>query len=123
MSVMSVQCRPLRLHINLLYYNYFRKPETFWTTTGLFPQEFIVAFQGLMNVEKIALQSCNSMLLVHKFRNISFNLIRHLVNINIFGFPVAHMSIARSVQNEPVDFEVIAEKGETSYLLYLEFLC
>ncbi|MEE6495608.1 hypothetical protein FKM82_002095 [Ascaphus truei] len=32
-------------------------PETFWTTTGMFPQEFIISLRGLLKISKITLQS------------------------------------------------------------------
>ncbi|XP_077134211.1 intraflagellar transport protein 25 homolog [Ranitomeya variabilis] len=32
-------------------------PETFWTTTGMFPQEFIISMNGLQKVGKIILES------------------------------------------------------------------
>ncbi|KAL8596052.1 hypothetical protein ACOMHN_021092 [Nucella lapillus] len=33
--------------------------ESFWTTTGMFPQEVIIRFQALMNIQKVELTSCN----------------------------------------------------------------
>ncbi|XP_076081832.1 intraflagellar transport protein 25 homolog isoform X2 [Mytilus galloprovincialis] len=33
--------------------------ETFWTTTGLFPQEFVIKFTSMMNMSKVELASCN----------------------------------------------------------------
>ncbi|XP_073419829.1 intraflagellar transport protein 25 homolog isoform X2 [Dendrobates tinctorius] len=32
-------------------------PETFWTTTGMFPQEFIISMNGLQKIGKITLES------------------------------------------------------------------
>ncbi|CAJ0947214.1 unnamed protein product [Ranitomeya imitator] len=32
-------------------------PETLWTTTGMFPQEFIISMNGLQKVGKITLES------------------------------------------------------------------
>lgn len=32
-------------------------PETFWTTTGTFPQEFIISLNGLQKIGKIILES------------------------------------------------------------------
>ncbi|KAM5162751.1 intraflagellar transport protein 25 homolog isoform 2-T9 [Callospermophilus lateralis] len=32
-------------------------PETFWTTTGMFPQEFIICFHKHVKVEKLIIQS------------------------------------------------------------------
>ena len=41
----------LYLHILFVY----SKPETFWISTGMFPQEFILSFPGLMNIKTIRL--------------------------------------------------------------------
>ncbi|KAM5249143.1 intraflagellar transport protein 25 homolog isoform 2-T2 [Ctenodactylus gundi] len=32
-------------------------PETFWTTTGMFPQEFIICFHKHVKIEKLVIQS------------------------------------------------------------------
>ncbi|XP_075040131.1 intraflagellar transport protein 25 homolog [Mixophyes fleayi] len=32
-------------------------PETFWTTTGMFPQEFIISMSGLQKIGKIIIES------------------------------------------------------------------
>ncbi|XP_073936165.1 intraflagellar transport protein 25 homolog isoform X4 [Castor canadensis] len=32
-------------------------PETFWTTTGMFPQEFIICFHKHIKIEKLLIQS------------------------------------------------------------------
>ncbi|XP_069837774.1 intraflagellar transport protein 25 homolog [Dendropsophus ebraccatus] len=32
-------------------------PETFWTTTGTFPQEFIISLSGLQRIGKISIES------------------------------------------------------------------
>ncbi|XP_038048430.1 intraflagellar transport protein 25 homolog [Patiria miniata] len=61
------------------------KAESFWISTGMFPQEFVISFAGMMNVSKIKL-SC---------------------------FHVRGLSIQRSVQKEPLDFEVIDERELT----------
>ncbi|XP_022087275.1 intraflagellar transport protein 25 homolog [Acanthaster planci] len=61
------------------------KAETFWISTGMFPQEFIISFAGMMDISKIKL-SC---------------------------YHVKGLSIQRSVQKEPSDFEVIEEKELT----------
>lgn len=34
-----------------------RNPETFWTTTGMFPQEFIICFHKHVKIEKLVIQS------------------------------------------------------------------
>ncbi|XP_067678066.1 intraflagellar transport protein 25 homolog [Haliotis asinina] len=34
-------------------------PETFWTTTGMFPQEFIVKFSSVMNMTRLSFSSFN----------------------------------------------------------------
>ncbi|CAH1243851.1 intraflagellar transport protein 25 homolog [Branchiostoma lanceolatum] len=56
--------------------------STFWLTTGLFPQEFIISFTNLMNINNIRLLTTN----------------------------VEGLTIERSVQNEPVNFEPLTEK-------------
>ncbi|XP_070261284.1 intraflagellar transport protein 25 homolog isoform X3 [Myotis yumanensis] len=33
-------------------------PETFWTTTGMFPQEFIICFHKHVRIERLVIQSC-----------------------------------------------------------------
>ncbi|XP_014405254.1 PREDICTED: intraflagellar transport protein 25 homolog isoform X1 [Myotis brandtii] len=33
-------------------------PETFWTTTGMFPQEFIICFHKRVRIERLVIQSC-----------------------------------------------------------------
>ncbi|XP_014772409.1 intraflagellar transport protein 25 homolog [Octopus bimaculoides] len=35
------------------------KTETFWTMTGLFPQEFVLSFPSLMEINEIAILCCN----------------------------------------------------------------
>ncbi|XP_076441341.1 intraflagellar transport protein 25 homolog [Babylonia areolata] len=35
------------------------KEETFWTTTGLFPQEVVIRFQALTSINKVQLACCN----------------------------------------------------------------
>ncbi|XP_049631063.1 intraflagellar transport protein 25 homolog [Suncus etruscus] len=32
-------------------------PETFWTTTGMFPQEFIICFHKHVRIEKLVIQT------------------------------------------------------------------
>ncbi|XP_006816630.1 intraflagellar transport protein 25 homolog isoform X2 [Saccoglossus kowalevskii] len=59
--------------------------ETFWSSTGLFPQEFVISFSGLMNINAVNLKTYQ----IHK------------------------MSIERSVQAEPIDFEILEEKEFT----------
>lgn len=61
------------------------KADSFWISTGMFPQEFIISFAGMMDVSKIKLSS----------------------------FHVRGLSIQRSVQQEPLDFEVIDERELT----------
>lgn len=34
-----------------------RNPETFWTTTGMFPQEFIICFHKHVRIERLVIQS------------------------------------------------------------------
>merc|ERR1711976_125326 len=58
------------------------KSDTFWTSTGLFPQQFILSFASLMNLNTIKIECGN----------------------------VKRLLFERSVQNEPTDFEPIQEK-------------
>ncbi|NXL87273.1 IFT25 protein, partial [Alectura lathami] len=56
--------------------------ETFWTTTGMFPQEFIIGFPKRVNISKVAIQC----------------------------YLVRTLRIERSVSKDPVDFEQCVEK-------------
>ncbi|XP_072172908.1 intraflagellar transport protein 25 homolog isoform X1 [Diadema setosum] len=58
------------------------KLETFWATTGLFPQEFIISFTTMICMDQIKI-NC---------------------------YQVKRLSIERSVSNEPTDFEAMTEK-------------
>ncbi|XP_068809311.1 intraflagellar transport protein 25 homolog isoform X2 [Struthio camelus] len=58
------------------------RSETFWTTTGMFPQEFIIGFPACVKVRKVAVQC----------------------------YLVRTLRIERSVSKEPVDFEQCIEK-------------
>ncbi|XP_064606938.1 intraflagellar transport protein 25 homolog [Liolophura sinensis] len=55
--------------------------DTFWVTTGMFPQEFIVTFTKMMSMKNIELSTHN----------------------------VRKLCIERSVQHDPVDFEPLKE--------------
>ncbi|XP_030668863.1 intraflagellar transport protein 25 homolog isoform X1 [Nomascus leucogenys] len=57
-------------------------PETFWTTTGLFPQEFIICFHKYVKIERLVIQS----------------------------YFVQTLKIEKSTSKEPVDFEQWIEK-------------
>ncbi|NWJ08092.1 IFT25 protein, partial [Crypturellus undulatus] len=57
-------------------------PETFWVTTGMFPQELIVALPTRVKLSKVTVQCCM----------------------------VQTLRIERSVSKEPVDFEHCVEK-------------
>ncbi|XP_052521710.1 intraflagellar transport protein 25 homolog isoform X2 [Tympanuchus pallidicinctus] len=57
--------------------------ETFWTTTGMFPQEFIIGFPKRVTVSRVAIQC----------------------------YLVRTLRIERSVSKDPVDFEECIEKG------------
>ncbi|XP_012783469.1 intraflagellar transport protein 25 homolog [Ochotona princeps] len=57
-------------------------PETFWTTTGMFPQEFIIYFHKHVRIEKLVIQS----------------------------YLVRTLRIEKSTSKEPVDFEQWIEK-------------
>ncbi|XP_012631769.1 intraflagellar transport protein 25 homolog isoform X2 [Microcebus murinus] len=57
-------------------------PETFWTTTGMFPQEFIIFFHKHVKIERLVIQS----------------------------YFVRTLRIEKSTSKEPVDFEQWIEK-------------
>ncbi|KAF7468064.1 intraflagellar transport protein 25 homolog [Marmota monax] len=57
-------------------------PETFWTTTGMFPQEFIICFHKHVKVEKLIIQS----------------------------YLVRTLKIEKTKSKEPVDFEQWIER-------------
>nr|XP_023405332.1 intraflagellar transport protein 25 homolog isoform X2 [Loxodonta africana] len=59
-----------------------RNPETFWTTTGIFPQEFIICFHKHVRIEKLVIQS----------------------------YFVRTLRIEKSTSKEPVDFEQWIER-------------
>ncbi|XP_030061804.1 intraflagellar transport protein 25 homolog [Microcaecilia unicolor] len=58
------------------------KSETFWTTTGIFPQEFIIGFSGPAKINKLTVQS----------------------------YLVRNLKIEKSISKDPVNFEKCAEK-------------
>jgi len=43
-----------------LRFIYFSQEETFWSTTGLFPQEFVVNFGKMMDIQQVSISSYNS---------------------------------------------------------------
>ncbi|XP_053431206.1 intraflagellar transport protein 25 homolog [Nycticebus coucang] len=57
-------------------------PETFWTTTGMFPQEFIIFFHKHVRIERFIIQS----------------------------YFVRTLKIERTTSKDPVDFEQWIEK-------------
>uniref|UniRef100_A0A8V1A4I0 Heat shock protein family B (small) member 11 n=1 Tax=Gallus gallus TaxID=9031 RepID=A0A8V1A4I0_CHICK len=59
-----------------------RSSETFWTTTGMFPQEFIIGFPKSVTISRVAIQC----------------------------YLVRSLRIERSVSKDPVDFEECVEK-------------
>ncbi|EDO48843.1 predicted protein [Nematostella vectensis] len=56
--------------------------DTFWPTTGLFPQELILSFNSLMSIRMIKIMCSN----------------------------VKDLQIQKSTKTDPVDFETLAEK-------------
>lgn len=56
--------------------------ETFWASTGLFPQEFIVTFSSMMSIQRI----------------------------EIACFNVKKLSLQTSKENEPLNFEDLLDK-------------
>nr|XP_021523471.1 intraflagellar transport protein 25 homolog isoform X2 [Aotus nancymaae]XP_021523472.1 intraflagellar transport protein 25 homolog isoform X2 [Aotus nancymaae]XP_021523473.1 intraflagellar transport protein 25 homolog isoform X2 [Aotus nancymaae]XP_021523474.1 intraflagellar transport protein 25 homolog isoform X2 [Aotus nancymaae]XP_021523475.1 intraflagellar transport protein 25 homolog isoform X2 [Aotus nancymaae] len=57
-------------------------PDTFWATTGMFPQEFIICFHKHVRIERLVIQS----------------------------YLVRTLKIEKSTSKEPVDFEQWIEK-------------
>ncbi|XP_078529578.1 intraflagellar transport protein 25 homolog isoform X2 [Lissotriton helveticus] len=55
---------------------------TFWTTTGMFPHEFIISLKGLANINTITVQS----------------------------YLVKHLRVEKSTSKDPVGFEVSHER-------------
>ncbi|XP_054835670.1 intraflagellar transport protein 25 homolog isoform X1 [Eublepharis macularius] len=58
------------------------RPETFWTTTGMFPQEFIICFHKCVIISKLTIQC----------------------------YLVQTLRIEKSLSKDPVDFEHCIEK-------------
>ncbi|XP_047582228.1 intraflagellar transport protein 25 homolog isoform X2 [Lutra lutra] len=58
-------------------------PETFWTTTGMFPQEFIICFHKHVRIERLVIQS----------------------------YFVRTLRIEKTTSKEPVDFEPWIERA------------
>ncbi|XP_029474525.1 intraflagellar transport protein 25 homolog [Rhinatrema bivittatum] len=58
------------------------KSETFWTTTGMFPQEFIISFSGLVKINKLSVQC----------------------------YLVRSLKIEKSISKDPIHFERCAQK-------------
>lgn len=58
------------------------KNGTFWCSTGMYPQEFVLSFGSLVDIEHIRLVSCN----------------------------IAQISIEKSGQTQPTNFEPFTEK-------------
>ncbi|MGH0124843.1 UNVERIFIED_CONTAM: hypothetical protein FKN15_036404 [Acipenser sinensis] len=59
------------------------RTETFWISTGMFPQEFIIRFSNLVKVSVVTIQCYN----------------------------VQNLSIEKSVSTDAADFEKVMEKG------------
>ncbi|XP_069088743.1 intraflagellar transport protein 25 homolog isoform X2 [Pleurodeles waltl] len=57
---------------------------TFWTTTGMFPQEFIISLKGLANINTLTVQS----------------------------YLVKHLRVEKSTSKDPVGFEVCHERDQ-----------
>ncbi len=57
--------------------------STFWMTTGLFPQAFVISFPSMVEFRALQLRSTG----------------------------VKYVVIEKSANNHPIDFEPIAEKG------------
>ncbi|KAJ6662535.1 hypothetical protein lerEdw1_011672 [Lerista edwardsae] len=58
------------------------RSETFWTTTGMFPQEFIISFHKCVQIGKLTVQC----------------------------YLVRTLRIEKSMSQDPVDFELCVEK-------------
>ncbi|XP_034271015.1 intraflagellar transport protein 25 homolog isoform X3 [Pantherophis guttatus] len=61
------------------------RSETFWTTTGMFPQEFIISFHKCVTISKLTIQC----------------------------YLVKRLRIEKSVSKDPVDFEKCIERGKS----------
>uniref|UniRef100_A0A8C3TI10 Heat shock protein family B (small) member 11 n=1 Tax=Catharus ustulatus TaxID=91951 RepID=A0A8C3TI10_CATUS len=73
--------------------------KTFWTTTGMFPQELIIGFPKCVKISKVAIQC----------------------------YLVRTLRIERSTSKDPEGFQQCIEKGETEFLpefeaTYLRFI-
>ena len=61
-SIAMIKCTVFLFSSGLLLFLLFlfcRSLETFWPTTGLFPQEFIISFSTLMSIGNIKISSAN----------------------------------------------------------------
>uniref|UniRef100_A0A8C0GZ73 IFT25 protein n=1 Tax=Chelonoidis abingdonii TaxID=106734 RepID=A0A8C0GZ73_CHEAB len=61
--------------------------ETFWTTTGMFPQEFIISFHKCVKISKLTIQC----------------------------YLVLSLRIEKSLSKDPVDFEVLVHTHSTPW--------
>ncbi|XP_054689122.1 intraflagellar transport protein 25 homolog isoform X3 [Grus americana] len=68
--------------VGVLSFFLHRSSETFWTTTGMFPQEFIIGFPKSVKISKVTVQC----------------------------YLVRTLRIERSISKDPVDFEQCIEK-------------
>jgi len=68
---------------------FYRSLDTFWPTTGMFPQEFIISFTALMSIGNIKILSSNGKQTSFTGNNKSGSfhwLMRlHMLNIHLFG--------------------------------------
>jgi len=64
-----------------MFYVYNSKTETFWTTTGMFPQSFIISFQSEMTLKSIQIFCSNGM------------------NVNLCSEYTANCNLKHCVQN------------------------
>ncbi|KAG8546724.1 hypothetical protein GDO81_029924 [Engystomops pustulosus] len=69
-------------------------PETFWTTTGMFPQEFIISLNGLQKIGKIIIESSS----------------------------VRSLKIYTSATKEPTDFEPCTDRGKSRHVVTIPLL-
>lgn len=77
-------CIPIYCYFFFILLN--RRSETFWTTTGMFPQEFIISFHKSVHISKLTIQ-CNLGKMF--FLNQSFCLKISVLGLSLSNFPAS----------------------------------
>lgn len=86
-----------------------RKTETFWITTGLFPQEFIIRFPDNMKILTVSIHSYNS-----KYINkqLTYGMLSNVMLCNIvYLISVKRLRIEKSTSDDADNFEEVADTG------------